>query len=738
MPMNPSLEQLQSSPDNHAQALLTLFRFLNPKDVQNFMGLSHFFNDHLKESYYWRGETKRYFPNDYKKFLATPAVNWYEVFKRLYYLYYNDCPSRSIKLFSLVCSGDIAELKKFGLMIDDFYLRDNHENTLKSYIVRSQDQRLMKYFFKKVVQPYYKNEAGYDTSKKDSGAFTILHYLAQFNQPIDVEKMKPNALVMSRMGLGDCPHSPIHLAALHGHIGVIAALMDCGIPVDYADKFNITPLICAVRSGKLDVVQFLCGRGADTNAIGLDGLKAAALHGHYAIFMFLIARGSAPSLLRHWSDLLHFAVRGGSAEIFDYIVNAIHGIAVNAPIFSESRFLHIAAENGHAHIFMKLVQLKADLAGRDFFENTVLHVAMRGMNSDIVRYIINQDIRYVHMRNEFGETPLHVAAGIRYVFKFSHEIIDILLESGADVNATTFDPVINDKCPDDVGQETPLHSAVAAGDVVTVEKLLAYDADVNARASNGNTPIFGVKNSVRILGMLIEAGADVNAVNWNNETALVFCIRRDRYQYIEILVNKGAKLEKNSLVPMKRFDFSRVIISEYSLKMLLRAAPTVQELNLSGVNIILSHHSDDFYLAPNSLSVLRAVNIEGSQFSLLPLLKIILRASPNARLNIQNGNAEIMGFVLAIYQEVFEEVGYRSAGMILAGAYKKGYMGFPKNLAYAKEIYTSLGMKKKANKVQRKIDEANVSAIGLFSTPSTDEEKRPSEGYDSPSKRQRR
>ena len=94
------MEKLQSSPDNHAQALLTLFRFLNPKDVQNFMGLSHFFNDHLKESYYWRCETKRYFPNDYKKFLATPAVNWYEVFKRLYYLYYNDCPSRSIKLFS--------------------------------------------------------------------------------------------------------------------------------------------------------------------------------------------------------------------------------------------------------------------------------------------------------------------------------------------------------------------------------------------------------------------------------------------------------------------------------------------------------------------------------------------------------------------------------------------------------------------------------------------------------------
>ena len=98
------------------------------------------------------------------------------------------------------------------------------------------------------------------------------------------------------------------------------------------------------------------------------------------------------------------------------------------------------------------------------------------------------------------------------VFKNKTEVVKILLENGADVNAKSEDGF------------TPL--MMAFGNIEIMTLLLELGADVNAKTKNGMTSLMiGIKNySVHEnfdgIKLLLEKGADVNAKNNKNETAI--------------------------------------------------------------------------------------------------------------------------------------------------------------------------------------------------------------------------
>ncbi|QCQ67847.1 ankyrin repeat-containing protein [European chub iridovirus] len=66
---------------------------------------------------------------------------------------------------------------------------------------------------------------------------------------------------------------------------------------------------------------------------------------------------------------------------------------------------------------------------------------------------------------------------------------------------------------------TLLHLAVIDSNLYEIEKLLShYMIDVNVRDSDGRTPLFYATNNVDIIRLLSEANADVNVVDYNNES----------------------------------------------------------------------------------------------------------------------------------------------------------------------------------------------------------------------------
>jgi len=64
-------------------------------------------------------------------------------------------------------------------------------------------------------------------------------------------------------------NSPLHFAALHGHVETSEALMRAGISRDARTKVDRTPLHIASQHGHLVIVQLLIANGADVNAIDM-------------------------------------------------------------------------------------------------------------------------------------------------------------------------------------------------------------------------------------------------------------------------------------------------------------------------------------------------------------------------------------------------------------------------------------------------------------------------------------
>lgn len=102
-------------------------------------------------------------------------------------------------------------------------------------------------------------------------------------------------------------------------------------------------------------------------------------------------------------------------------------------------------------------------------------------------------------------------------------------------------------------EDSPLNRALsgcshAGGEsdelVKTVEVLLAAGADVKRKDDNANTPLLraGQYCGSKITLKLIEAGADVNAVNGSGITALSMALIMNRLDAAETLVAKGARL----------------------------------------------------------------------------------------------------------------------------------------------------------------------------------------------------
>ncbi|AIF81039.1 hypothetical protein I862_02380 [endosymbiont of Acanthamoeba sp. UWC8] len=125
------------------------------------------------------------------------------------------------------------------------------------------------------------------------------------------------------------------------------------------------------------------------------------------------------------------------------------------------------------------------------------------------------------------------------------EIVNILINKGADINAT------------DNRANTPLMFAAEGEDIKSVELLLSKGADINARNSDGNTALM-LTVEVDIAEFLIRKGADINIENNQHRTALNIAIENEKIAIMELLIKKEAKV--NMIAPIshqnKNFSYS--------------------------------------------------------------------------------------------------------------------------------------------------------------------------------------
>jgi ankyrin repeat protein len=92
------------------------------------------------------------------------------------------------------------------------------------------------------------------------------------------------------------------------------------------------------------------------------------------------------------------------------------------------------------------------------------------------------------------------------------------------------------------GVNEDLLEAADKGDSKTVQRCLANYADVNAKRSNGVTPLMvaAYKGNAEVIALLITKGADVNAQRPNGDAALSLATDQGHVKIFKMLEYSGA------------------------------------------------------------------------------------------------------------------------------------------------------------------------------------------------------
>lgn len=366
---------------------------------------------------------------------------------------------------------------------------------------------------------------------------------------------------------------PLALAAENGSLRLVSRLLSAGADARRAQTNGVTPLMIAARVGSLPVVKALLVAGADPSvaipSTGQTALMWATAERHHEVVRALVKGGAnirAASAIG-FTPLL-FAARNGDVDMAAALVEA--GADVNQSGNDGTHALPLAIVSGHAGFAKYLIEKGANVNGT-MHGVSALHAAAGKVDLWIRDWL----------RARRASVDARSTAGLPSSERV--ELTKLLLARGADVNARTSESTFVglgisgrhgalDPISTHVGNlkgATPLWvaayfangaspDAVAAVEVMRV--LLAAGAGHSLTTADGTTPLMaaaglghgsyqpGAERGARSLSAeaavaaLVEAGADVNATNEGQFTALHGAAFRGLNEVIEYLVRHGAQL----------------------------------------------------------------------------------------------------------------------------------------------------------------------------------------------------
>src|SRR5690606_28168106 len=114
------------------------------------------------------------------------------------------------------------------------------------------------------------------------------------------------------------------------------------------------------------------------------------------------------------------------------------------------------------------------------------------------------------------------------------DVAHFLLDAGADPNRGSR------------RDDTPLHQAAVLEDTTLAARLIAMGATAAPRADvTFSTPLHGAarRSTPEMVRILIEAGAPLDARDWNGETPLFQAASAGRHEIVKILMDAGAAID---------------------------------------------------------------------------------------------------------------------------------------------------------------------------------------------------
>ncbi|XP_053596740.1 ankyrin-1-like [Microplitis demolitor] len=349
-----------------------------------------------------------------------------------------------------------------------------------------------------------------------------------------------------------------------------------------SDFYQYTPLHVAIQQGSFEVAQFLLSKGADVNICGKNGetpLKIAIEKKNSELFQLLFDAEAKIHNCPNEDSPLHQAVAENNHYVTKFLLE--RGFDVNVickcPVSKYSGYtpLQLAVSTENLEIINLLFKYKADVNKNTKKLGSVIGIAVDQSNYELYELLLKAG---ADIRKSTNMTLLHRAVGVN-----NYRIADDLIERGADVNVIKrFETskyrgcsplrlqisIMNEnkeiaslllekqaKVHDKKFVETPLgiacecdetllYHAVSSGHIKIVELLLENGAKVNAINDSGETALIAavLGNNLELMKILINAGAQVNLRNNKHHLPLHRAVQRRNYSITRYLIEQGADI----------------------------------------------------------------------------------------------------------------------------------------------------------------------------------------------------
>jgi len=308
-------------------------------------------------------------------------------------------------------------------------------------------------------------------------------------------------------------------------------------------------LITAVSSKEPDVVQSLLRAGANPNIFENDGdplLKTAVARSGpqgIDIVRLLVESGVDLNLQdRRGNTALHQAARMGKVAAIELLID--HGADVNVANGEGVTPLDIAVDE-ETVAMLRDAGATTDSANDTAALEKELIAAIQADDAAAVEELLNGGVVPDFVDQWGNNAPLPLAAK-----EGSLEIVQLLVEAGADVNNST----MNGRTPvgSALSQAPALLFAAAWGRLDIVEFLLASGADPNAiEEGDGVTPLQLAAwfNHPEIVTILLEYGAevDIRRTDYEGMTGLQGAASSGATEVAELLIQAGADVNLQDL-----------------------------------------------------------------------------------------------------------------------------------------------------------------------------------------------
>ncbi|CAD7698544.1 unnamed protein product [Ostreobium quekettii] len=328
--------------------------------------------------------------------------------------------------------------------------------------------------------------------------------------------------------------TPLCAAAEKNHAGVVLALLRADAKVDKPKTSGITPLLAASRSGYVEVVQSLIRAGADVNLeqnTGTTPLMAASWEGHADVVSVLLDAGADPNKDSYCPPIVCAATYAHLEAVV--VLLDSEGLDVDGRRDHDGATALIAATHStsprRAAVVAALIVKGADLELKSRTNGTTaLYEAAQRGHLDVVMELIGGRADLNEEKAGSLETPLFAATAGGHV-----DVVRALLVAGAGPDIRSHEGL------------TPLIVAARRGDSDVVETLLEGGADPIKWDERGMAPLHRASNTIgpdseRIVLLLVRRGGNVNAVDNEGNTPLMFAAYFGNLGAARILVGEGA------------------------------------------------------------------------------------------------------------------------------------------------------------------------------------------------------